>query len=202
MGDDLPRAFVSFFAIIDPIGNILVFYLLTRHLDPRQQLQAAVVAVVAAAAMLVIFSVSGQEVLDFLGITGDSFKVAAGLLLLLPAYYLVARGQPIEVMEEEAMEPVEVALVPLATPLLAGPGAIATAISFSKTIGPETTILAMMLVLALSLLLFIAAGWLFLRLGASALRLLSRLVGILLFAIAVDLVLDGLAAIFPGLTTT
>jgi len=196
MGEDLPRAFISFFVIIDPIGNVAVFYLLVRSLPLSRRLHAAIIAVGAAFFLLLLFSLAGREVLDFLGISPDSFKVAAGLLLLLPAYRLVERGQPMEVAGQEELDPLQLALVPLATPLIAGPGALATAVSLSQTLGAGTTILGMSLVLFVSFVLFAGATWVFLLLGPSVLRLLSRLVGILLFAIAVDFVLEGLSAIF------
>ncbi len=193
---DFTRAFISFLAIIDPLGNVLLFYLLTRSLPFAHRVWVAAVAVATAGAMLVLFSLGGREILVFLGISTESFQVAAGLLLLLPAYRLVAQGQPMEVAEDEAVDPMQIALVPLATPLLAGPGALATTISFAETHGLGTTILAMSVVLALSFVSFAGAGWLFHWLGPSLLRLLSRLVGVLLFAIAVEFVLDGLRAFF------
>jgi len=86
--------------------------------------------------------------------------------------------------------------VPLATPLIAGPGALAVTTSFSDSLGRGVTIGAFSLVLALSLVAFLFADALFRLLGSTLLRLLARLVGILLFAIAVDLVLDGARAVF------
>jgi multiple antibiotic resistance protein len=186
--DDLARMLVAFFAIIDPIGNVLIFYLLTQGLSLRQRAAVAVVAVAAATALLLAFALGGRELLAFLGISPASFRVAAGLLLLLPAYRLVAAGQPLEWAGEKAEDPLQVALVPLAVPMIAGPGALATAISYRETRGFATTALAMVLVLALSLACFLAADWLFRRLGAS--------VGVLLFAIAVEFVLDGLRTFF------
>ena len=135
MSEDLARAFVSFLAIIDPIGNVLVFYVLTRALSFPRQLQVAAIAVLVAAAMLILFSLWGREVLDLLDISQGSFKVAAGSLLLLPAYQLVVHGQSMVISEEHGGEPVEIALVPFATPLLAGPGALATATSFFRDRG-------------------------------------------------------------------
>src|SRR5262249_8694156 len=126
----------------------------------------------------------------------ESFRVAAGGLLLLPAYRLVASGQPMEVDESEVKDPEQLALVPLATPLMAGPGALATAISFGGTLGRGTTLLALGGVLGLSFFSFVAAGWLFTWLRPALLQLLSRLVGIVLFAIAVEFILDGLRAYF------
>ncbi len=196
MSEDFARAFVSFFAIIDPLGNVLVFYLLTQTFSLRQRIFVAIAATTAAWAMLVLFVLAGHEVLEFLDISFDSFKAAAGLLLLLPAYRLVSEGQPMDVTKTREAEPIQVALVPLATPLIAGPGALAIAISFADTLGATTTILSSGAVLGLSLVMFAVSGVLFVWLGQSVLRLLSRLVGILLFAIAVDLVLEGLKAFF------
>jgi multiple antibiotic resistance protein len=198
MSEDFARAFISFFAIIDPLGNLIVFYLLTQPLPSTQRRLVAVVSIIMAFALLLLFILAGQEVFDFLDISFDSFKAAAGLMLLLPAYRLVSEGQPIEVKPGEKVDPMQVALVPLATPLIAGPGALATAISLTNDMGRGITISSSALVLALSLAIFAAAGWLFEKLGLSFLRLLSRLVGILLFAIAVDLVLEGLKDFFEA----
>ncbi len=193
---DFSRAFIAFLAIVDPIGNVLVFYLLTQCLPAGQRVRVAVVAVAAAYALLAVFSVGGREVLAYLGISSGSFNVAAGLLLLLPAYRLVERGEPMDVADRDNVGPAPVALVPLATPLMAGPGALATAISFAESLGTLTTLAAAGLVLVLSLAGFLAAAWLFEHLGPSLLRLLSRLVGIVLFAIAIELVLSGLRLFF------
>ena len=196
MADDLGRSFVSFFAIIDPIGNVIVFYLLTQQLPPPKRLLVAIVSVLCAAAMLVVFALAGQQVLDLLSISEDSFKVAAGLLLLFPAYRLVEHGQPMEGAQADDIDPIQVALVPLATPLMAGPGALATAISFSETLGRGETLGGLGLVLAISLVTFALADRVLQWLGPSVMRLLARLVGIVLFAIAVDLVLEGLNSYF------
>ena len=196
MGEDLARAFVSFFAIVDPVGNVVVFHLLTRTLDHTKRLQVAFFTIGAALALLALFSVGGKEVLDFLGISTESFQVAAGLLLLPPAFRLVTSGQSIDETEQERAEPFELALVPLAIPLLAGPGALAAAISFSDDFGSGTTVLALTLVLAVTLMAFAVAEQLFRRLGAPLLRVMARIVGILLFAIAIDFVLEGARTFF------
>jgi multiple antibiotic resistance protein len=196
MGSDFARAFVSFLAIVDPLGNVLVFYLLTRALPFATRVGIAVLAVATAGAMLVLFSLGGREVLAFLGISAESFRVAAGLLLMLPAYRLVTRGQPTEADEEKALDPLQLALVPLAMAMLAGPGALATTISFAGTLGLRITLLALGLVLLISFGSFVAADRLFRWLGPSWLRLLSPIIGLLLFAISVEFVLQGLRAFF------
>jgi multiple antibiotic resistance protein len=187
----MAEALVSFFAIIDPLGSILVFHLFTQGFSQRDKLLAALLAVTAAFVMLAGFSLGGSEVLAFLGIEAGSFRVAAGLLLMLPAYRLITEGQPATVESAARGGPLEFALVPLATPLIAGPGALAATTSFSQTVGRETTIAAVSIVLLLTFAAFATADWLFRLAGAAFLRLVARIVGILLFAIAVDFVLDG-----------
>jgi multiple antibiotic resistance protein len=187
----LAQAIVSFLAIIDPIGNVLVFHLFTRHLELRQKLIAAAIAISAAFVMLLAFSLGGREVLEFLGISHESFQVAAGLLLVPPAYRLVTEGQPAHVEEGTSANPLDFALVPLATPLIAGPGALAATTALTESAGLETTIVAFTVVLLITLAGFAAADQIFRLAGAPVLRVLARIVGILLFAIAVDFVLEG-----------
>ena len=199
MADDFLRAFISFFAIIGPTSNILIFHVFSRRLAPRERVAMALLSVGVAFAMIVAFSLGGETVLDYLNISNESFQVAAGALLVLPALRLVEKGEPMEVTEEEnRLGPFQLAVVPLATPLLAGPGALAAAISFSSDIGSGTTLLAAAVVLGLAFLGFSAAGWVFRIVGPSILRLLSRIVGIILAAVAADFILEGLSAIFNG----
>ncbi len=146
---------------------------------------------------MVVFSFSGVEVLEFLGISPPSFRVAAGALLVLPAYRMVERGESMEVpTREDRADVLAVALVPLAIPLLVGPGALAATVSFSQTMGAGVAVTAAGAVLAGCWLVFVAAEAVFRLLGEAVLRLLTRVVGILLMAIAVDFVLEGASAFF------
>ena len=195
----MQQALVSFFAIIDPVGNIIVFYLFTRGFVWGQKALAASIAVVASWAMLLAFSLAGEHVLDLLGISFESFRIAAGLLLMPPAYNLVTHGEPTHVEGEQAhIDALDFALVPLATPLIAGPGALAATTSFAATLGESETIAAFTAVLALTLVSFLAADVIFRLVGLRVLNVLSRIVGIVLFAIAVDFVLDGTRAFLEG----
>ena len=199
MVEDLTRTFVAFFVIIDPVGNLVVFNVLSGSMSSRQRLEVAAIAVLAAGTMLAAFAVGGQEVLEFLNISDAAFRIAAGALLLIPAYRMVTQGRFLETAAEENPKPVDVALVPLATPLMAGPGALAAATSLSQSVGHEETITAIVLVLLVSFVAFIAAERVFGLLGESTMRLLTRLVGIILVAIAVQFVIEGLQVSFPGL---
>jgi len=204
MSDDLLRASISFFAIIGPVSNVLIFHILSQRLALRERISMAFVGVGVAFVMLLLFSLAGEKLLDYLNISKESFQVAAGALLVLPALRLVEKGEPMPAEEErmkvegERAGPYQWAVVPLAVPLLAGPGALATAISFSTDMGRGTTLAAVAIVLGLAFLMFSAAGWLFRFLGPSLLRLLSRIVGIVLAAVAANLILEGLSAIFNG----
>lgn len=199
MPDDFARAFITFFVIIDPVGNLVVFHLVTSHMVLRQQAQVAAMAVVAAGLMLMLFALAGLDVLNFLNISEPAFRVAAGLLLLIPAYRLVTQGTFYEPAAEATPAPVDIALVPFATPLMAGPGALAAAASLSDQLGEGTTLAGIWSVLAISFAAYVGSHWLFRMLGASVFRLMTRLVGILLVAISVDFVIEGLQESFPGL---
>lgn len=190
------KAFVSLFVIIDPIGNILVFYLYAQTFELRQRVIAAMIAVTTAAVMLLAFTLGGQEALEFLSISQSSFSVAAGLLLMPQAYSLVMAGAPPAIGPAQGRRPIDFALVPLATPLIAGPGALAASTSFAGGEGRLETIAALAAVLGITFVAFAVAGWLFRLLGQSVLRVSARIVGIILFAIAVDFVLDGLQEVF------
>jgi len=185
--------------IIDPVGNLVVFNLMSGGMTARQRLEVAAIAVLAAGTMLVAFALGGHEVLEFLNISDAAFRIATGALLLIPAYRMVTEGRFFEPAVEEAPKPIDVALVPMATPLMAGPGALASATSFSQSVGRDETIAAIVLVLCVSFATYVAAERVFGLLGESTMRLLTRLVGIILVAIAVQFVIDGLQESFPGI---
>jgi multiple antibiotic resistance protein len=182
------QALVSFFAIIDPVGNIIVFYLFTRGFVWRQKALAASVAVLASWAMLLAFSVGGERVLDLLGISFESFRIAAGRLLMPPAYNLVMYGEPTHVEgEQQQLDALDFALVPLATPLIAGPGALAATTAFAiTTLGDGETIAAFTAVLAVTFAAFLAADLIFRVLGMRGSTCFRASSASMLFAIAVD----------------
>lgn len=200
MPEDLIRALISFFAIIDPIGNLPVFHLLLiAETGLRQRAAIAMVSTGFAFAVLYLFAIAGESVLDYLGISLASFQIAAGVLLFLPALRLVETGQPLPITsaeEPDRSRSWQVAIVPLALPLLAGPGALATAISYTNLLGLGTTVASMGLILALTALLFTFSAAIFNLLGEAVLRVIARLVGIVLMAVAIDLIVDGLTNFF------
>ncbi len=189
-------SFVALLVIIDPMGNAAVFTGLSRHYSRRDSAKIAVKATLIATLVLLIFGAFGDKLLSFMGVTYEAFKIAGGLLLFYTAFKMVLGGH--EQTDPQAGE--DIAIFPLAIPLMAGPGAITafilllqeaqtTATSFWWVVG------AMVAVELLSCACLIAAVHLKKLLGTSTLSILARIMGILLAALAVQFVLDGVMAV-------
>jgi len=187
------ETFVTLLVITDPIGNAPVFLAVTRRMSPAERQRAAVRAVIAAGVLILGFAVFGELVLRYLHVSIGSLSIAGGLLLLLVALEML-RGTDFPTGEDE-----DVALVPLATPLVAGPGAIATAIvvwrNHPHVGGHVAVVLAILAAVACVGITLIVAERLTRALPASVFSLLTRVFGLLLSAIAVQLVVDGVRAV-------
>jgi len=179
---------VTLLVIMDPPGTTPIFVALTRDFTPRQRARAAIGAVAAAAGLIVGFALFGRVILDYLSVSLESLSIAGGLLLLLVA---------LEMLRGEDMTPSpgqNIALVPLATPLLAGPGAIATVMVLARQhpggngrLAVVAGILAASVVVGAVLLI---AGRLARLIPAALLQFVTRVFGLLLSAIAVQLITD------------
>lgn len=190
----LGSAFVTLFVIMDPPGTVPIFIAVTASMTAKQRVRAARQAVVVAFGIIVAFAVFGQQLLDYLGITLPALQCAGGLLLLLVALELLTgRDQA-----PGGAEGVNVALVPLGTPLLAGPGAIVATMVFVQRAGPVADYVAIGLgVLLVHVCLWLAmrfAGRIHRLLGVGGTTLVTRIAGLLLSAIAVQLVADAVRA--------
>ena len=186
----LGETFLTLVVIMDPVGAVPIFIAMTPRLTPDGRRRAALRAVVFAGILVLGFALVGRLVLDYLNVSVESLSIAGGMLLLLVALEML-RG--IDSAPSGAEE--DVALVPLATPLVAGPGAIATVIVLVEEHGDAGGragvlggIVAALAVVALALLL---AQWLARVLPTSLISFLTRVFGLLLSAIAVQLVVDG-----------
>ena len=185
----LGETFVTLLVIMDPIGTSPIFIGLTSRMTPRERQRAALRAVLAAGLLIIGFALFGEVVLDYLGVSVESLSIAGGLLLLLVALEML-RG-----IDSAPGEDGDVALVPLATPLVAGPGAIATVIVLGRQ-HPDAGgraaiiagILAALVVLAVCLLL---SERLARVVPPALLQFLTRVFGLLVAAIAVQLVVEG-----------
>ncbi|HEV7653639.1 MAG TPA: MarC family protein [Mycobacteriales bacterium] len=182
------EAFVTLFVIMDPLGTIPVFLGLTGGYTMRARAKAAGQAVSVSLGVIISFALFGQQILDYLGIGIPALQGAGGLLLLLVALdLLTGRGE-----DPQQVEDVNVALVPLGTPLLAGPGAIVATIVFVRRADGWLDYLALALaIVAVHVVLFLAlrfSGGIIRVIRDSGIVLVSRIAGLLLSAIAVQLV--------------
>jgi multiple antibiotic resistance protein len=183
------ETFVTLIVITDPIGNAPIFLTVTSRLGPRERQRAAVQAVIAAGALIMGFAIFGELVLRYLHVTIESLSIAGGLLLLLVALEML-RGVDFPSGEAE-----EVALVPLATPLVAGPGAIATAMVLWRNnpdpSGHVAVIVGIVGAVACVGIALLVAERVTRTVRPSIISFLTRVFGLLLSAIAVQLVVDG-----------
>lgn len=192
-------AFVTVLVIMDPVGNVPVFLSLTRGQSTGQQHRAALLASLVAGGVIGAFALFGQQVLALLGISLESLQVAGGLLLLVIALELLRPGGDSGGgLGGDGRDASSIALVPLGTPLLAGPGAIAATMLYSRQAddlgGALSVVLALIAVLAVVYLSMRFAPWLGRLLRENGIDLLSRVMGLLVAAIAVQLVATAVEA--------
>ena len=190
------ETFVTLFVITDPLGNAPIFVAITRNLTPRERQRAAIRAVVAAGILIVGFAVFGELVLRYLHVSIGSLSIAGGLLLMLVALEML-RGA--DFPGGDGTQPDDVALVPLATPLVAGPGAIATSIVLWRQHhgweGHAAVLVAIVLAVACVGAALLVAERVTRATSPAVLALLTRVFGLLLAAIAVQLVVDGVRSL-------
>ena len=194
----LAEVFVTLFVIMDPVGTIPLFLSLTRGRSPSTRRRAAWQAVCVSFGVIVAFAFFGQQILHYLGISLPALQCAGGLLLLLVALELLTGKED----APTASSDVNVALVPLGTPLLAGPGAIVATMVLSREVGGVADFVAV----GLGVVLVHVSLWLAMRFSLPILRVLreggvvlvSRISGLLLSAIAVQLVADAVRAFITG----
>ncbi len=201
------KTLFAFFVIVDPVGGLPLFLSLTAEETESQRVVTALKACVAAFFVLAMFVFFGEKILQVFGISLGSFRVAGGALLFLISIQMLqakprkTKSTPLE--QKEAMEKEDVALVPLAVPILAGPGAITTAIVLA---GGEplstklTVVLAAGLAMFFTFVIFSQASRLSKILGQTGSNLLVRLMGLLLSVIAVEYMVAGIRELFPVLS--
>lgn len=191
-------AFVTLFVVIDPVGLAPIFIAMTPNMSAAERHRIGLRAVVVAAVLLMLFGLVGEAILTGIGISLPAFRIAGGLLLFLTALDMLfeRRTERREGQAEADPPGHDPSVFPLAMPLLAGPGALATMILLvgeGRGIGHVVMINLMMLtVLGIALLLFALATPLARALGRTGTMVVTRLLGMLLAALSVQFVIDGL----------
>jgi len=195
-------ALITVFIVVDPIAIAPLYLSLTSRMSEDEKNAVTRRSVVIAAAILVVFAVAGRYLLDYLGITVPAFYIAGGILLLLIAIdMLFARpSRTRETPEEEmaAIHSTDISVFPLAIPILAGPGAIATVVLYMRLAsGDPFQIAAVFFAIAASLgsayITMRSSGLVVRYLGRTGIGVTGRVMGILLAALAVQFVLTGIA---------
>ena len=204
----LVTAFAALFVVIDPIGLTPIFVALTRGMSAARRRALAMRACVISFAILLVFALFGEAVLGFIGISMPAFRVAGGILLFLTALDMLferrqkRRRDQADEDDDDEEDDEDPSVFPLAIPLIAGPGAIATIILLvGQSTGPlgfVATMGVLLAVLALVLVLFLGAGLLERLLGKVGINVVTRLLGMLLAALSVQFVLDGLRSFGLG----
>ena len=201
-------AFITLLVIIDPPGCASIFASLTRGTDAAHRRKMAVRSSVVAWCILIFFALLGEALLDKLGIDLASFRLAGGIMLFIIALEMVFEKRT-ERREERAREiegtpeAEDISVFPMAIPMIAGPGSIASImLLIGRADGPAewgVVLGAMTAVIILTLLALLSAGPLMKLIGARLEAMITRILGVILAALAAQFVIDGLRQSFPSL---
>jgi multiple antibiotic resistance protein len=185
---DVVKAIIALFIIVDPFGNIPVFMGLTEKIEISQRKKVYNTATLVGFILLIVFAFTGQEILTIFGLSIFSFQIAGGILLLIVSIRILIAGNT----QDEVGSPESLGAVPIAMPLLVGPGAITTTIFNLQSFGIVVTILSVFAVLS--------ATWVILRfihkiyriLGKTGSLVIARVMALLIAAIAIQYIMTGI----------
>lgn len=192
----LITAFATLFVVIDPPGLVPLFIALTQGMDATRRRAMAQRACIIATIMLMLFGLMGEALLGFIGISMPAFRIAGGILLFLTALDMLFERRTQRREGQHADPDHDPSVFPLATPLIAGPGAIATMILLVGQSGPgwsgTVAVMGLLLAMMLATFLFLLASPPLERLlGRTGTIVITRLLGMLLAALSVQFVIDG-----------
>lgn len=201
------KIFISLFAILDPIGIIPIIILFTAGMTAAQRNRIGKLASLTVFLIFLTALLIGESLLAFFGISINSFRLAGGILLMLMAFKMLSGNVHQMTPENSGLSTEDaksaLAIVPLSTPLLAGPGSISTVILDAHKASHIAHYLSMTLIimlLSLSVwLTFLIAPWVGRRIGTLGIDIFTRLMGLILAAIAVEFVAGGMRGLFPVL---
>lgn len=203
--DALISAFVTLFVIIDPIGMAPIFLAVTQGMSPAERRRTAIEATLVSFGVLAGTALIGEWLLDALGIGLPAFRIAGGLLLFVIGFEMLFERRQQRKADDAAGAVQErqsgLAIFPLAIPLMAGPGAVTAAVLLAgaaegDAVGLVALIAVFAVVLAIAFAMFLMSPWLERVFGTKAQSVLARLLGILLAALAVQFIVDGIREAF------
>jgi multiple antibiotic resistance protein len=197
--------FMGFFAIMNPIANVPVFLGLTSEDDEQTTATVALRSLIIAFLIVALFSVAGKPIFELFGLTLPAFRITGGLIVFLVGFHILQGNHssvqhPTEEDKQESREAaLSVAVSPLAMPILAGPGTIATAMTFSSSEGlmeMAVTIMMFAILCIITYVLFLSGEKFVTYIGASALNAITRMMGLILAVIGTQMVIEGLHGAF------
>jgi multiple antibiotic resistance protein len=187
--DNFLKAFIPLFVAIDPVGLAAIFLAMGAGVPVERRKKIANQAAWTGGLVALLFLFLGQTIFAALGITVSDFQIAGGLILFI----LAARDLVHSAAEEPAKLADDFGVVPLGMPLIAGPASITTLILLAQTLGWRVTLVALAANLVLVVLAFAYSDWLGRKIGATGLRAISKIIALLLAAIAVNMIRHGWA---------
>lgn len=193
----LITAFATLFVVIDPPGLVPLFIALTQGMSPAQRRRMALRACIIATLLLALFGLAGETVLGFIGISMPAFRIAGGMLLFFTAFDMLFERRTQRREGQHADPDHDPSVFPLATPLIAGPGAIASMILLTGQAGGgwigAAAVLGLMALMMLATFVFLlAAPPIEKMMGRTGVVVVTRLLGMLLAALSVQFVIDGI----------
>jgi multiple antibiotic resistance protein len=208
---DIYKPLVALLAIVNPIGVVPFFIHFTQNLSREQRLRTIRVSAFSAFLVIALSALAGLKIVEFFGISLASFQVGGGTLLLISAIQML-NAQPAEGRKEDVSEGshkvdagASIAVVPLTIPLLTGPATISTMVIYAEKTRhwwEQAVLVGYGVVVGLvTFAVFRASGRIARALGSTGINIMTRLMGLILAALAVELLADGLQKLFPILAT-
>ena len=185
---DLIKAIISLFIIVDPLGNLPILVSLTEKMDKEERKRTFQVATATGIILLLFFALLGEQILIIFRISMQSFMIAGGILLLLIAMRMLLTGS----WDEGESSQESVGVVPIAIPLLVGPGAITTTILNIRLFGVAITVASVLIVFFIVWLTLRFIDQIHRLLGRSGSLIISRVMALIIAAIAVEYILEGI----------
>lgn len=198
---DIGATFITFFAVVDPIGTVPVFIAVTSQFDERAKRKIALLATIAAAIILLFFVVAGELILRAMSIPLSAFQIAGGVVLFLFALTMIfGESKPVSELRL-AQDQHETAIFPIAVPSIASPGAMLAAVLLTEndqfSIAEQSqTFIVLLAVLALTYVLMLLSSLIERILGRSGPIVISRIMGLILASVAMTSLLSGIESYF------
>jgi len=185
---NLIRAVISLFIIVDPIGNIPIFISLTENMSKEKRRKTFQTATVTGVILLLLFALVGQQIFILFGISMQSFMIAGGILLLLISVKILITGS----WEESEAPPESVGTVPIAIPLLVGPGAITTTILNIRMFNVAITVISVLIVFLIVWITLRFIDPIYRLLGRSGSLVIARVMALIIAAMATEYIIEGI----------